>query len=941
MTRKRELALLLVSAALAARAEAPIRDDPRARLIGRELDEGSRSPEDRLRILEIARGEALRWSARSASDALQPVRAAGNAWVNLGPRSANFERNGVIFDKVDSGRMRNVLVHPTNPDIVYLATSGGGVWKTFDATAPIDATNGPHWHPITETLGSLSIGALAMSPINPDSLLLGLGDPFDVRTPGFFHTDDGGATWIGPAVLSGVYPGFAGTFTAASVRDIGYSAGGQVVLAATDVGLFRSIEGGLGSAWQLKDVQLDHDPQEFWSLGRVGGQVWVATSIDLPNQVGSVVGRVWRSTDDGASWAQITNFTPVADVTDVRRMTVAVSPSDSANPNSARVYLLAENRDETAQKDVFRSDDGGQSWSALGVNSTGVPVNRNDDQSNLDVMHDQAFYNQMIAVDPQNHDRVLVGGNLCLVRSLDGGSTWAIMAHWLPGTVTVNGAPAAMPPDTYVHADYHAAAISYATTSLVFYAGTDGGMFRSTDVFTAAPGDAHFEDRMNRGIVTHLIYSVASANERADTAACHVPAATLDVVYGGFQDDGTRLRVLPADGDPTVFNQIVGGDGFGVGMGCASAGGQVGSLLINTFPSELARSLDGGGTFSLAMTGIGFALDPGFTFFMKVAQDVTDTNGKTFLTPLTQAGAQIGHVFRTTDGAASWTSINGTIHCADSPGCFTTASAIPSPLRNVAAHPKSAGRYAVVSTSRAYVTADAGLNWDETVRVYPDSVSGACAQPSSIAFDPNDPAGNTVWVASKATRTSNSCTGGGQPISAAVGHLFKSTNAHALLSSRWTAVHGSAATALPNVPINVVKVDPGDSQTIYVGTEIGLYRSIDGGASWARYGTGLPLVSVTDLSVALDGSLVRISTFGRGFWEIYAKPGGSPAGVLGNGDFNFDQVIDGIDLVREAALLLTTNADADYNAVGNLAGTTNAIDETDLTALVAKLGGRP
>ena len=98
---------------------------------------------------------------------------------------------------------------------------------------------------------------------------------------------------------------------------------------------------------------------------------------------------------------------------------------------------------------------------------------------------------------------------------------------------------------------------------------------------------------------------------------------------------------------------------------------------------------------------------------------------------------------------------------------------------------------------------------------------------------------------------------------------------------------------------------------------------------------------MTDLSVALDGSLVRISTFGRGFWEIYAKPGGSPAGVLGNGDFNFDQVIDGIDLVREAALLLTTNADADYNAVGNLAGTTNAIDETDFTALVAKLGGRP
>jgi hypothetical protein len=147
--------------------------------------------------------------------------------------------------------------------------------------------------------------------------------------------------------------------------------------------------------------------------------------------------------------------------------------------------------------------------------------------------------------------------------------------------------------------------------------------------------------------------------------------------------------------------------------------------------------------------------------------------------------------------------------------------------------------------------------------------------------------------------------------------------------------------ALPNVPINVVKVDPGDSQTIYAGTEIGLYRSIDGGATWARFGTGLPLVSVTDLSIAIDGSAVRIATFGRGFWEIYPKAGGSVAGILGNGDFNFDQVIDGADLVREAAVFLTTSADADYSAIGNLTGTTNTIDSADLTQLVVKLGGRP
>src|SRR5262249_48108615 len=153
-------------------------------------------------------------------------------------------------------------------------------------------------------------------------------------------------------------------------------------------------------------------PQDFWSVARVGGQVWVATSQDGLDGTG----KVWRSQDDGASWAQLGGFT------DVRRMTVAASPSDLANPSTARVYILAENGAGTAQKDVFRSDDGGQTWSGLGVNSSRAPINPNGDQSDLNVMHEQAFYNHMIVVDPQNHDRVLVGGNLCLVRSLDGGA---------------------------------------------------------------------------------------------------------------------------------------------------------------------------------------------------------------------------------------------------------------------------------------------------------------------------------------------------------------------------------------------------------------------------------------------------------------------------------------------------------------------------------------
>jgi hypothetical protein len=119
-----------------------------------------------------------------------------------------------------------------------------------------------------------------------------------------------------------------------------------------------------------------------------------------------------------------------------------------------------------------------------------------------------------------------------------------------------------------------------------------------------------------------------------------------------------------------------------------------------------------------------------------------------------------------------------------------------------------------------------------------------------------------------------------------------------------------------------------------------LYRSTNAGANWSRYGTGLPLVSVTDLSIALDSSAIRASTFGRGFWELFPSTA-APVGVYGTGDFDHNQQIDGFDLVALSLVLGLTSADAGYTATGNLVGSTNAIDDSDLQALIAKLGARP
>jgi hypothetical protein len=238
--------------------------------------------------------------------------------------------------------------------------------------------------------------------------------------------------------------------------------------------------------------------------------------------------------------------------------------------------------------------------------------------------------------------------------------------------------------------------------------------------------------------------------------------------------------------------------------------------------------------------------------------------------------------------------------------------------------------YAAVSGGRVYVTTDSGTNWYESQRAVAGT-GAAYLSLGAVAFDPNDPTGGTVWAGSVANSLND-----GSPIPTGTGHLFKCTGVAGVAGRTCTAK--SMGTAVDNVPVNVVKVDPGNSNTIYVGTEIGLYRSIDGGANFTRYGTGLPLVNVTDIAINADDSAIRVSTFGRGFWEIY--PSSSAPGVAGNGDLDNSGVIDGFDLVREAAIEYSDRTAPDFNAAGDLIFN-NVINDADITLLIPKLGGFP
>jgi len=208
-----------------------------------------------------------------------------------------------------------------------------------------------------------------------------------------------------------------------------------------------------------------------------------------------------------------------------------------------------------------------------------------------------------------------------------------------------------------------------------------------------------------------------------------------------------------------------------------------------------------------------------------------------------------------------------------------------------------------------------------------------------VEFDRRDANGNTYYVSTIAAALVDP-QNNFHPYPPDFGHVFRTSDA----GRTWQSVGAQdvATGGLPNVGVNVIKVDPDDPATIYVGTEIGLYRSTDAGQTWSRFGAGtLPLVEVTDVCIAPGSQRLAVSTYGRGFWEIDMSRDPTPAGFRGVGDTNFDGRIDGEDLIDLDDGFGATQSSPVYRWQADLVGVQNQIDSSDLNALLTKFGGTP
>ena len=922
-------------------------------------------------------------------------------WIQLGPQSALSEWNGSYYDGLDSGRVATIRVDPTNPHTIYIGAIGGGIWKTSDITIGT-----PLWTPLTSTLGTMFIGSFDLDPATPGVIHAGLGDYWEGNPGGVMvKSTDGGVTWSSPVLLNGTLNGVP--IHAVNTRTVRIDPQDHNnILVAADIGLFRSTDGGAtfspidlpnlptygttdlegmfsivytgpsasGSSTFMATGNYACPNQYPPSFNQPVGSAFLATCSGLPTGQGNL-GDIWTSTDGGATWSsarvagllpptfELAGNPPAPVASEMGRMNLTAVPG--VTNGSTTVYAIGANQNGAHTIAILKSTNGGGTWTAVANGAITAPTNPTPgatgaDCMNLDIGHGQSQYDLTIAVDPGNTNNLLIGGNLCGARSIDGGATWQIVSDWL----AFGGAEGNLP---YVHADWHNSQIVRVDGQPVSLASSDGGIFVSFDLFNAARGaDVHWFDG-NVGLDTHLPYSVGSGDPTFGNS---------QYVLTGMQDNGTRIRISQTEAYlsnfPMAWNQIQGGDGFGAAVSNNTFGG-------NTTTWGVAN---GGRVFCRAGAGLEC------TRATRVVNDVEvrsyyraapvlppgDANGGFAVRywPLFDAAGSV--ITNSNFNLWKMSPIPGNqvviTRLTTSPpppnqggyvGCGTTnvrsiraGGPIASPFTytingtpsRVYGLPLSGGCFAVVTdTGRTD-----GVVSVTTALSIPQVGAEQVQNTGTITF-PRDPSHlggtditKTYVVSSVGDFATLPVTNPATPISAATGHVFKTTDGGAT----WTPLHGNGTGFdLPNVRVYIIRFDPSDptDQTLWAGTDLGLYRSTDLGLTWTRYGSNLPMVRVQDLFLALNGSLIRVAMYGRGIWEIYPRSDGA-GGLTGLGDFDKNGVIDFRD-VGNLTNRLTQNPAATevplYDNEMNMTETGGAttLDDNDLAALLAKFGGAP
>ncbi len=717
------------------------------------------------------------------------------------------------------GRTRIIRYHPTRHSTLFAAGVSGGIWRSDDS--------GGAWRPIADGLTNLAVNAFVIDGRQPDVMYAGTGEGYlreevrgtglPLRGGGIFVTRDGGATWQRLASTS--------TDDFLWVNDLELGIGDtRRVYAATRTGVWRSVDAG--DTWT-----------RLLATSVRGGCLDLALRPDQPDDLlfascGSydqaTVYRMTRASADGEAEAVLRE-------PGMGRTSLAIAPS---KPDT--IYALSASNDPGPQDlyrqgllAVYRSDRGGAagSWQVrttngdstklhtlLLTNATPATLEECGVQNGRNSFTNMGWYVNVIAVDPRDPERVWAAG-VDWFRSDDGGRSWGLAS-------SMAGQPATQP--AFAHVDQHAITFhpSYDgegnQTALI---GNDGGVYRTTNARARVSTGPRATCSSNVGAI-EVRWESLNRDYGVTQFYYGLPFPDGTRYFGGAQDNGTLVG--SDDAGANGWQTRYGGDGGYVAIHPSNA-----QVLYAEFQwANVGKSLDGGVRWSSVTRGLDAVrsdvLGPDANYLF-VAPFVMDPSNPQRL----WLGGE--HLYRTIDGAALWS--KGSTAVPD--GGLVSTIAISA----------MNGNHVIAGTHRGHIL------WSRRAHETTAASSWDRARPregwvTSVAFDPIDT--DVVYA------TYGNFGGA---------HVYRSFDG----GLTWGSLTGEGDSALPDIPVHSIVVDPDDRARLYLGTDLGVFVSVDGGRRWMVEETGFGAAVTEWLALQRDASgrkRLFAFTHGRGAWRV-------------------------------------------------------------------------
>ncbi len=712
------------------------------------------------------------------------------------------------------GRLRGLVVHPDNPNIIYVGSVSGGVWKSTNG--------GASWFSTMNDLITLNISALEMKPGDPNTLYAGTGEGFffldNLPGRGILKTTDGGNTWKRVHVDQGLNSPFITAIAVSPANpNVVYAAGRLAYLRADswpaetvpDPGInaiFKSTDSG--ETWQdiTTGKGIEHNPQDV----RDNFPADVVVSPTDANEVYATFGLyywggIWKSTNGGQTWSRLTNGLPDPSLPNMGygRIKLAMAPS---NPDVLYASFTYEpksgdtvNLKREAMLGLWKTTNSGQSWTQV---TTPLTINQhNINKGHTTALGSQGGYANAIIVHPTDPDIVFVGG-LDIYRSTDGGNTWSQMSMWLePGNLEN---PENLP---YVHADHHVFAFDLSTNPPTLYNGSDGGIARSRDL-----GTTWGVLNQDLGVTQFYTFAVHPNNP--------------NIMLGGTQDNGTPML---RSSQVNLWREVAGSDGWQ-------------TFFDYTDPNRIYLS-----TQQLTIARVVMDYATGRFLEDKLIGYTDGSNGIT-QRDFDKAGFFVPYELSPNNSNVLVLGTNRLLQSTDRGDSWTPISAeFDTSFINVAIAEGNDDIIWAATMRQIYKTEDNGLTYT--------NVTGANLPKrfiTDIEFDPSN--NRQVYVTYSGYGTA---------------HVFKSTDA----GGSWADITNN----LPDIPANTIQVHPQNPNLLFLGTDIGVFLSENGGQTWQPCTNGFPTVQVSAIVLNTNVNRVYAATHGRGVYSAEIASGGTAA----------------------------------------------------------------